>query len=205
MSRRVLDNAGWLLAATCAVLGGGCVERQYVILTDGGPTPQATAGAIVLENGRYAGPTPLIRPFQYYGRYKFTIIRDGYEILAVKENIKAPWYQYFPLDFVSENLIPWTIRDRREFVYTLRPLQIEPPEAVLGRATQMRADGQSIGTPLPPSQGVVPPPGHPAQVLPPGQVPPGQLVPGQVTPIQPPPAQAPQGPLTPVPQVPVTQ
>jgi hypothetical protein len=166
MSRRLLLGAGWLLAALCA----GCVERTYTILT-------VPPGAIVLENGHEVGPAPLTRPFRYYGTYRFDIIANGYQTKTVLQPICHPWYEYFPLDFISENLIPWVIRDRRQFEYTLEPLQVIPPEVVLQAADQTRIQGKNTGVPLPPPVTPVPPPGHP--VVPPGQPlpPPGHPAP----------------------------
>src|SRR5262245_14828458 len=194
MNRRRLVKAGWLLAAAWAALSSGCVVRQYTILTD-------PPGAIVLENGRYVGPSPAVRPFLYYGTYRFTLIRDGFQTLEVEQPIRAPWYEYFPLEFIAENLIPWTIYDKREFHYALEPTQVPPPEVVLDRASNMRAQGQSTGVPLAHPPAPVPPPGAvpgpgPVQILPP--VPSGQVPPGAV---QPPAQPQPQpAPLAPVPQ-----
>jgi hypothetical protein len=179
---------GWLLAALAPGLAGGCVERTYTILTD-------PPGAMVLENGHEIGPTPAIKPFNYYGKYRFTIMASGYQTLVVDQPICAPWYEYFPLDFVSENLLPWTIRDRRTFRYTLQPLEVVPPQIVNEAADQLRERGRGIGTapvtPLVPAGPPCPPPGQPAPpVLPPGQpVPPAgavpQAAPPQVVPLPP--------------------
>ena len=49
------------------------------------------------------------------------------------------------LDFISENVVPWTIRDVRKFHYVLQPLVITPPETVLEQAKPLRARGQTIG------------------------------------------------------------
>src|SRR5207248_3329469 len=84
-----------------------------------------------------------------------------------------PWYEYFPLDFVSENLVPWTIRDIRRFNYALQPLQKPNPEDVANRAEELRLRGQAVG-PLPgtdpaaraPAPPPVPPLGPPTPVPP---------------------------------------
>jgi hypothetical protein len=207
MNRKSLGSMGWLLLALCAVLPGGCVERRYTVLTD-------PPGAFVLENGKPIGNTTVDRPFIYYGKYRFTLMADGYQTLVVDECIKAPWYEWFLLDFVSENLIPWTIRDVRTFKYDLKRLEIIPPEIVKARADEMRARGQAIGEPLPPPPVAIPPgaivpavPGAvPGQVAPPIEVapPPGRLVQptSQTTPPAPPNAAAAtvpqQPPATPV-------
>ncbi|MCI0464725.1 MAG: hypothetical protein L0Z62_47990 [Gemmataceae bacterium] len=198
MNRRWLVNSGWLLAVAVTAGASGCVERRYTVLVDApcSNVPGAVVpAAVVLENGRPVGPAPVTRPFQYYGTYEFTIIRDGFQTLKVQQPIRAPWYEYFPLDFIAENLIPWTIRDVREFHYSLQPVQVDSAEAVYGRAETMRQQGHTIGEPPTPPPGVLLPPGAvppgqpPAQMPPPDQVPfaapQGQFAPGQIPQVQP--------------------
>ncbi|MCI0637642.1 MAG: hypothetical protein L0Y72_08305 [Gemmataceae bacterium] len=134
------SRAFWLL---CAVfVCGGCVERRFVITTE-------PPGAIVYnEAGNPIGGAPTDKPFTYYGKYRFTLVKDGAETMVVEENVKAPWYQWIGLDFVSENLIPWTFRDIRRFHYQLQPKQLVPPQAVLQEAQNLRGRGQTIGIPL---------------------------------------------------------
>ena len=167
-----MRRGGWLLVGlvACAALAG-CVERRMVIVTE-------PYGAIVYdERNLPLGASPADRTFTYYGKYRFRIVKDGYETLVVTENVKAPFYQWFGFDFVSENLIPWTIRDVRYFRYQLQPAPIVPPEMLLQQAQQLQAQGRLIGTgasPIPPSPvappGVnLPPPPAPIQNGPPPQ------------------------------------
>src|SRR4051812_31608375 len=81
-------------------LVGGCVERRYTIITD---PPMA----VVLENGKPIGPAPVNKPFEYYGTYRFTLVRDGNQTLVVDQPIPAPWWEYPPFDFITENLLPF--------------------------------------------------------------------------------------------------
>lgn len=133
----------WLAAAVSAGLLSGCVERRFVITTE-------PFGAIVYdEKGQPISASPADRQFTYYGKYRFTLVRDGYQTLVVEEQVKAPWYEVFPLDFIAENVIPFTIRDVRHFNYQLQPAQLVPPETVRDQAQQRRAYGKTIGVPLP--------------------------------------------------------
>jgi len=84
----------------------GCVERRYVIESD-------PPGALVVANGQPIGATPVDGHFLYYGNYHFTLIKDGYETLQVDERFRAPWYEYYPIDFFSENIVPGKIEDVR--------------------------------------------------------------------------------------------
>ena len=104
---------------------------------------------------------------------------------AVGSDAEAHGHGWFPLDFIAENLIPWTIRDYREFHYELQPIQVVPPEVLLQRSADLRMEGKATGTqpvvvidPVP--QGA--PVGPPAQIAPPGQVaPPIQVPPAAPT------------------------
>jgi hypothetical protein len=161
MSRR-LPFLGWILTlAAVAGTTSGCVDRHFVIESD-------PPGAIVFENGnnRALGATPLDQQFTYYGKYRFVFVRDGYQTLTVDEQISTPWWSYFPLEFVVENLLPFTIRDVRYISKPLQPMQVIPPEEIRDRAEQLRARGKSIGVPLAPAA----PPVPPETILPPPRV-----------------------------------
>jgi hypothetical protein len=176
MSRR-LACFGLFLAALG--LSSGCVDRRFVIESD-------PPGSMIEVNSKAVGPAPGELPFTYYGTYRFVFIRDGYETLTVDEKISAPWYEYFPLEFVAENLLPFTIRDVRYIHKPLQPMIVVPPEEILRRGEQLRAQGQTIGdAPLhgPAAPGTVP--GVPA----PGPAAPGAVAPqaGVLPPPPPPP------------------
>jgi hypothetical protein len=68
-----------------------------------------------------------------------------------------PWYQVFPLDFVTENLWPWEIRDERVVDLAMTPADSQPAEAVVARAQQVRLAAGSL--PPPPTAA---PPGLPS-------------------------------------------
>lgn len=131
----------WILviAGGCGLVTG-CVERRFVITTD-------PPGAIVHdEKGMAIGAAPADRRFTYYGKYTFTLVKDGYQTQRVEENIKPPWYQWFLIDFFTENLVPYPFRDIRRIHVPLQPAQMVPPEQVLQQAQQLRQRGQGIGT-----------------------------------------------------------
>jgi hypothetical protein len=139
---------------------GGCVDRRFVITTD-------PPGAIVYdEKNLPMGASPADRQFTYYGKYRFTLVKDGFQTQIVEENVKSPWYEFFPLDFITENLIPFPIRDVRHFHYQMQPAQLVPPEEVLNQGMQLRQRGQGIGPPprpLPPEA----PANQPPSAMPP--------------------------------------
>jgi hypothetical protein len=143
----------WCCLGVLMMVGAtGCVERRMVIASD-------PYGAIVYDERNVAiGMTPVDKPFTYYGTHRFRLVRDGCETLVVEEKVRAPWYQWFGIDFISENLIPWTIRDVRYYRYTLPPVQIFPMELVLQQAQGLRDFASTVGTPLPMDPLVNPPP-----------------------------------------------
>ncbi len=147
----------WLVLA--AILNSGCVERRFVILSD-------PPGAIVYDaKGQPIGATPCDKQFTYYGDHKFTLVRDGYQTLVDVKQIRAPWYEIPPLDFISENLIPYRFRDIRRLEFRMQPMQVIPPEEVLNEAGPARQrglaiqppEGQAPTFPVAPQQGVVVP------------------------------------------------
>jgi hypothetical protein len=137
------------LLVALVVSGGatGCVERRMVIYSD--PYPGAVNAIVYDEKNQPIGGTPVDKPFTYYGKYRFRIVKDGYETLDVEQRVRAPWYEWPGLDFISENVIPWTIRDVRQFRYTLQPAQVRPPENLLREGEALREYGKTIGAPLP--------------------------------------------------------
>jgi hypothetical protein len=130
----------FLAIASCSGLLAGCVEQRYVVTTD-------PPGAMVLRNGQPLGQSPADDHFVYYGTYDFTLILDGYETLHVQQNMPTPWYEYFPLDFFSENVVPWKIRDVRRFHYKLEPRRMVNTDELLKEAQNLRNRGMSIRPP----------------------------------------------------------
>ena len=129
-----------LIGLVLALIGLGCVERRMVIIAE-------PFGAIVYdEKNERLGGSPVDHPFTYYGKYRFRLVKDGYETLVVEQRVRAPWYELPGLDFISENLIPWTIRDVRYFRYVMQPKQVMPAESVLGPADALRNYARGIGT-----------------------------------------------------------
>jgi hypothetical protein len=140
----------FLLVAAGTGLLTGCVEQRYIVTTD-------PPGAVVLRNGVPLGQSPVDDHFVYYGTYHFTILLDGYETLQVDQTLPTPWYDYFPLDFFSENVVPCKIRDVRRFHYKLEPRRMVNTNDLLNDAENLRNRGISI---RPPDSN--PPPGPPA-------------------------------------------
>jgi hypothetical protein len=150
MLQRMGDWRGWMFAlATLAVLSGvtGCVERRMVIITE--PFPDAVNAVVYDEKDQPIGGTPVDKPFTYYGKYHFRIVKDGFDTLDVDQRVRSPWYELPGLDFISENLIPFTIRDVRYYTYVMPQRLIRPPDQTLGEGEALRSYGKTLGPQIP--------------------------------------------------------
>jgi hypothetical protein len=134
-----------------AVAAAGCVQRRMTIRSN-------PPGALVYVDDYQIGTTPVSHDFVYYGTRKIRLVKDGYETLTVRQPFPVPWYEYFPLDFVSENLIPWEIRDERVVDLAMAPAAATPPELVVARAEQARLAAGSLPPTVPAAAAVAPPP-----------------------------------------------
>ena len=95
------------------LLASGCVYRSLTIRTD-------PAGAQVYINDQLKGKTPLTYDFLWYGMHRVTIRKEGYQRLDDQRLLRCPFYLWIPFDLAIE-LIPFRIRDAREWSYTLTP------------------------------------------------------------------------------------
>ena len=78
--------------------------------------------------------TPVEFSFLWYGDYGATIEKDGYQTLQTHWDIKPPWYQIVPLDFIAEVLWPGRLHDRHERKFVLEPTEPTDRTALLERA-----------------------------------------------------------------------
>jgi hypothetical protein len=140
-------------------LTAGCVERRFTINSD-------PPGALVYHNGIYLGPTPVDGYIVYYGKQQFRLIKEGYQTLDIVQRYPPPWYEFPGIDFFTENIWPFKVRDVRCFQYTMQPMQTVRPDDVRQQAETLRARGQTIGAPRP-QRPITPPPTPPAAPPPP--------------------------------------
>ena len=155
-------------------------------------------GALVYVDDYQIGTTPVSHDFVYYGTRKIRLVKDGYETLTVRQPFPVPWYEIFPLDFVTENIIPWEVRDERVVDLAMQPAASAPPELVVSRAEQVRLAAGSLpaATPQPvvqPAPAVRPLPAPPPALPPIQQYAPQQLPAPVQPPLSLPPPQGMQG------------
>ena len=140
----------------------GCVQRRMTIRSN-------PPGALVYVDDYQIGTTPVSTDFIYYGTRKIRLVKDGFETLTVRQPFPLPWYQVFPIDFVTENLWPGEIRDERVVDLAMMPAAAMPPEEVVARAEQVRLSAGSLPAVAPqqlPAPALLPPP----QPLPPPNI-----------------------------------
>lgn len=140
MARTPLRGPAAALAGSILIGLSGCVERRYTIRTD-------PPGALVVVNDEEIGPTTASKSFTYYGDRKVTLIADGYQTQTFIQPVKRPWYDNYLTEFFTETLVPWTIRDEREFYYKMTPASAPPIEDVAARGEALRQNGQGVPPP----------------------------------------------------------
>ncbi|QEG42814.1 PEGA domain-containing protein [Roseimaritima ulvae] len=126
-----------LLVAGLIVLStSGCVRRRLTVRT-------SPPGAVVSVDNQVIGTSPAASSFVYYGTREVRIEKDGYRTETLRRRLNPPWYQTPPLDFITETLWPWEIRDERVIDVELVPKQIPPMEEVVGRADALRGQARA--------------------------------------------------------------
>jgi hypothetical protein len=129
-----------LFCLACVSLFSGCVERRYTVRTD-------PPGATIVVNGEEIGPSPASRSFYFYGKREITMIKNGYETKTVIQPVNAPWWDNYLTEFFTENLVPFSLRDERQFAYKLTPA-VSPPEGELReRAEALRTEARVLPKP----------------------------------------------------------
>ena len=125
----MLGSAALLLA----LASGGCVERFITVKSD-------PPGAAVTLDDVQVGVTPVDIPFVWYGKRILGVDHPGYVPVREVIALNPPWWQFIPLDFITDVLLPFTFTDRAEFSFPLEKAVATGSEAdaVLKRAAELR-------------------------------------------------------------------
>ena len=118
-----------ILASTQA----GCVHRRFTVYSN-------PPGALVRVDGRDVGYTPASIDFTWYGTREVQLLKDGYETQTQMVSIPAPWYQRFPLDFVSDNFLGTHVSDHRQFSFQMQPKRADITSDVIQRGRSLRSE-----------------------------------------------------------------
>jgi len=141
---------------------GACQAQRLLVVTSEPP------GAAVRLDGVDYGTTPVEIPFLHYGTRRVSLNLDGYLSDSQVIVVKPPWYGRFPIDLVSEILIPVGWKDVHQVHAVLKPGRgaIPPPDlaGVLERAEELRRAGPTgpqqrrseAETPTPPADEPLP-------------------------------------------------
>ena len=127
-----------LILVTAVFAFSGCVTRSITVKTN-------PSNALVYIDDELIGESPVSMPFTFYGTRKVMIERkdeDGvltHERTIAFEKIKAPVYEIFPLDFFSELVGPFKIKDDQVLSYNLvelDPLSIKERQAKMLKSAE---------------------------------------------------------------------
>src|SRR5579862_2037950 len=120
----------------------GCVERLLTIHSD-------PPGASVYLDGEKVGTTPCEVSYTWYGTRDLILELRGYTLIRQEVTLSPPSWQILPLDFVTDVVLPFTLRDRMAVSYPMEqaPLTREEVDTVLNRAEELRKKSQVTDSP----------------------------------------------------------
>ncbi len=111
-------------------------------------------GAEVYLDREPLGQTPVSMEFIHYGTHRLSLSLPGYMPYARDLEVPPPWYARFPLDIVSEVLLPFGWEDHKVARVTLVPTPERISEAEFerarARAESFRTAGNGTPTDMPP-------------------------------------------------------
>ncbi|MEM9700923.1 MAG: PEGA domain-containing protein [Planctomycetota bacterium] len=136
LARSRLGRLGLLTAVLLA--GTGCQSTHRRLTIDTQPR-----GAVVLVDGEPVGFTPASISYDYYATRRITLIKDGFQQESFLLPLESPWWQRAPLEFVTDNLLPTQVEDRRVINRVLKPKVISPADDVINRADELRSRSQT--------------------------------------------------------------
>lgn len=138
-----------LLGALLLALPGSACRAQRELRIRSEPP-----GATVRVDDTVVGRTPLALPFEHYGVRHVSVYLEGFRTVSRDVRLKTPWYSVFPLDLVSEVLLPFGWADSHLVEFELEPevgyiSEVEFGD-VLERAESLRRAGPAgPAAPLP--------------------------------------------------------
>ena len=109
----------WLPLVLVSVLAACAPTRSFTVKSN-------PSGATVRIDGTAAGATPVTVPFEHHGTRRVTLYLEDYLVWSEAVEIEAPWWATFPLDLITDNLVPWRLRDEHELEVALTPAADRP-------------------------------------------------------------------------------
>ncbi len=138
MTRSLIQHA--LLTATLGIASLACRAQRELVITSEPPGAE-----IRLDGKLLAEKTPARVPFKDYGVRRISLYRDGYLRYSEAFDVRAPWYAQFPIDVLSEIVLPvgWHDRHKLRVKLVRGDTRIAAPDLlkVLERAESLRKAG----------------------------------------------------------------
>jgi hypothetical protein len=117
------------------LLATGCVIREMFIRSD------PPGARVFIDAEEKKDVTPCAVRFTFYGKREVVIRKKGYLSAKKIVSVPTPWYEYFPLDFVCEILLPFTIRDTHVVDFKLEKIPAKgDTEEILKRARETSSE-----------------------------------------------------------------
>ena len=127
------------LVLALLLVANGCRTRRYLEITSSPP------GAEVRLDDEAVGRTPVKVPFEHYGTRRITYYLAGYRSYSRRIRLKPPWHARFPIDIVTEVLVPLGLTDRRAVHQDLTQgeevMSLPSLRSVIERADVLRQSG----------------------------------------------------------------
>ena len=141
--QRSLAPRGGRLAAllVAAVALAGCRGDRVLTLTSTPP------GATVRLDDESVGVTPLDVPIDHYGTRLLTLYEPDSRLYSEPVELVAPWWTRFPVDILTELLLPIQLDDRQRVHVSLLPASGEEAEPITAsfveEAIRVRAEARA--------------------------------------------------------------
>lgn len=104
----------WMLLLG-TLLSSACATRRILSVESEPP------GAQVRLDDELIGRTPLEYDFEHYGGRRLTLYLGGYRTWSAPLELERPWHARFPIDLITEVLIPMGLTDRHHVSVELEP------------------------------------------------------------------------------------
>ncbi len=129
-----------LFIATLGLASLSCRAQRELVITSEPPGAE-----IRLDGKLIAEKTPAHVPFKDYGVRRISLYHEGYMRYSEAFDVRAPWYARFPIDLLSEIVLPvgWHDRHKLRVKLVRGDTLIAAPdlEKVLLRAELLRKAG----------------------------------------------------------------
>ncbi|MCD4657798.1 MAG: hypothetical protein K8S87_09685, partial [Planctomycetes bacterium] len=77
-------------------------------------------------------------PFVYYAKREIVVKKKDYESRLEYIQPTTPWYDYFPIDFFAEILLPYTIKTQFVYRFDLNKYDDIDAEDLYDKSDEMR-------------------------------------------------------------------